>query len=116
MEPASSPSLSVVIPSRDRPEILHRTLRVLLAEKSTDAELPPFEVVVVDDGSTEPLHEGLSAFEELAELDQELDDVAQARLVREARAIVSSPSSVATVSQTPGYTLATIREKPPMSG
>lgn len=41
--------VSVVVPTRDRPELLERLVRSLLAQ-----DHPSFEVIVVDDGSDEP--------------------------------------------------------------
>ena len=52
--------LSVVIPTHNRPEVLLRTLRAL-AEQTLERER--FEVVVVDDGSTEPNRETIRGFE-----------------------------------------------------
>ncbi|MGB3098725.1 MAG: glycosyltransferase, partial [Solirubrobacterales bacterium] len=45
--PATSPSVSVVIPTRDRPEALARCLERLWDE-------PEAELIVVDDGSSAP--------------------------------------------------------------
>ena len=45
----SSPLISVVVPTRNRRESLQRLLRAL----ASDATSPPFEVVAVDDGSTD---------------------------------------------------------------
>ncbi len=42
-------SVSVVVPTRNRAELLARTLRALAGQEGT----PPMEVVVVDDGSTD---------------------------------------------------------------
>ena len=46
---SGSPSVSVVVPTRDRPEDLARCLRALAAQ-----DPPPLEVIVVDDGSRDP--------------------------------------------------------------
>lgn len=45
----SAPQLSVVIPTRDRHRLVERALAALAAQE----DAPPFEVVVVDDGSTD---------------------------------------------------------------
>lgn len=45
----SSPLISVIVPTRSRRESLHRLLRALHDDRSA----PPFEIVVVDDGSTD---------------------------------------------------------------
>jgi glycosyltransferase involved in cell wall biosynthesis len=51
------PELSVVIPTYNRADALARTLSALAADA---AEAPPFEVVVVDDGSTDATAQLLS--------------------------------------------------------
>ena len=48
VQPAA-PSVSVVVPTRDRPADLARCLRALAAQ-----DPPPLEVIVVDDGSQDP--------------------------------------------------------------
>jgi glycosyltransferase involved in cell wall biosynthesis len=45
----TSPLISVVIPTRDRQEPVQRILRAL----ADDVSAPPFEVIVVDDGSAD---------------------------------------------------------------
>lgn len=48
----NAPSFSVVIPTRNRPRLVTRAIRSVLAQTDDD-----FEVVVVDDGSSPPLSE-----------------------------------------------------------
>ena len=52
MSSTSPPRVSVVIPTRDRHDLLDQALRALDGQRTTD-----FEVVVVDDGSTPPVGE-----------------------------------------------------------
>jgi GT2 family glycosyltransferase len=52
MNPSESPAASVVVPTRNRPELLAGTLRSLAAQ---DFPRDRFEVVVVDDGSAPPV-------------------------------------------------------------
>ncbi len=54
---ASSPQISVVIPTRDRASSLQRCLESLLAQSMSD-----FEVIVINDGSTDDTREVLRAF------------------------------------------------------
>lgn len=49
-----APSVSVVIPSKDRPEMVRRAVEAALAQQGLE-----FEVVVVDDGSQPPVSLGL---------------------------------------------------------
>ena len=51
------PTVSVIVPSRDRPESLRRALVTILDQSS-----PPNEVVVADDGSTRPVPSGGPVF------------------------------------------------------
>src|SRR5258708_7863844 len=51
------PKLSVVIPTRDRPERLRECLRTLALQRSAPEQ---FEVLVIDDGSIPPLSESLA--------------------------------------------------------
>lgn len=51
--------LSVIVPTYNRRELL---LRLLLALQQQDLALDEFEVIVVDDGSTDPSWEALQAF------------------------------------------------------
>jgi glycosyltransferase involved in cell wall biosynthesis len=53
-------SLSVIIPTRDRPELLRDTLRTLAQQDAPDGL---FDVVVVDDGSATPLAPVVAEFE-----------------------------------------------------
>jgi O-antigen biosynthesis protein len=49
-EPATpSPAVSVVVPTKDRPELLAAALRGICAQEGVS-----IEVIVVDDGSTDP--------------------------------------------------------------
>ena len=41
---------SVIVPTYNRPGVLEQCLRALLSQ---DAETPPFEVIVVDDATTD---------------------------------------------------------------
>ena len=52
-----SPAVSVIVPSRDRPEWLRGALVTIL-----DQSRPPDEIVVVDDGAREPVPSGGSVF------------------------------------------------------
>jgi O-antigen biosynthesis protein len=49
--PDPAPRVSVIIPTRDRPELLDRVLTGLLQR----TDYPDYEVVLVDNGSTDPL-------------------------------------------------------------
>jgi GT2 family glycosyltransferase len=51
--PASAPPISVVIPTRDRHASLRRTVEALTAQQTAR----PWELIVVDDGSTPPVGE-----------------------------------------------------------
>ncbi|MFH1255838.1 MAG: glycosyltransferase [Candidatus Diapherotrites archaeon] len=77
--PEKAPFFSVVIPSKDRAELLFNCLSSLERQS-----IPPneFEVIVVDDGSRKPLHESLASFSprfSLAFLRQENKGPAAAR-------------------------------------
>ncbi len=50
-------TVSVIIPTRDRPDLLARTLKSVFAQTR-----PPDEIIIVDDASTMPLHNVFSAF------------------------------------------------------
>lgn len=56
--PAAAPKVSIVIPTRDRAQVLGMTLRTLIAE----TRYRNFEIIVVDNGSVEP--ETFALFEE----------------------------------------------------
>ncbi|WP_150118011.1 glycosyltransferase family 2 protein, partial [Meiothermus taiwanensis] len=51
------PTFSVVIPTYNRAQLLARTVRAFLAQDGV-----PFEVIVVDDGSTDATPEVLAGF------------------------------------------------------
>jgi glycosyltransferase involved in cell wall biosynthesis len=55
----TTPMVSVVIPTRDRPELLHRALRSVLAQSLAD-----IEIIVVDDGSKADLRLSRQEFAE----------------------------------------------------
>ena len=55
---SGEPKISVVIPTRNRPKALCRCLEAL-SESTLDAR--SFEVIVVDDGSDQPLTSAISA-------------------------------------------------------
>ena len=46
---SAAPAVSVIVPTRDRPEALRRCLAALAGQRERD-----FEVIVVDDGGVEP--------------------------------------------------------------
>ena len=52
------PAATVVLPTYNRPHLLERSLRALLAQ---DPSTPAFEVVVVDDGSEPETGEAVQA-------------------------------------------------------
>jgi len=58
-EPASTCDISVVIPTRDRPEALHRCLTALAGQTLSRER---FEVIVVNDGGLRPLHSWVRPF------------------------------------------------------
>ena len=53
--PAPSPAVSIIVPTRDRPRWLARTLLSALAQRTVDCE-----IIVVDDGSRTPVAELLA--------------------------------------------------------
>jgi len=57
MNKSPEPSISVIIPVKNRADLLKVTLSNLLAQS-----LPPLEVIVVDDGSTDHIHDVISSF------------------------------------------------------
>ena len=57
---ASSPDFSIVIPTYNRPKLLHRLLSAIL---QLDYRPDLFEVIVVDDGGTKPLDPALKEFQ-----------------------------------------------------
>lgn len=59
-QPAARPSVSVVIPTRDRAKMLRRCVASLLAQNPS----PPFELVLVDNGGTQA--DALRALDEFA--------------------------------------------------
>ncbi|MEY2458766.1 MAG: hypothetical protein QOG30_596 [Acidimicrobiaceae bacterium] len=56
---SDSPLVSVVIPTRDRRELLQRSVESVLAQTVRD-----FECIVVDDGSTDGTHEWLASLDD----------------------------------------------------
>jgi glycosyltransferase involved in cell wall biosynthesis len=58
-EPPSTPSLSVILPTRDRPRFLPRAIRSVLAQR-----FERWQLIVVDDGETDAVQATLGAFED----------------------------------------------------
>jgi GT2 family glycosyltransferase len=54
----SEPAISLIMPSYGRPELPRRLLEGLFRQEGA----PPFEVLIVDDGSPEPVADGLGEF------------------------------------------------------
>lgn len=56
--PTAGPPISVVLPTRDRPALLPRAISSVLAQR-----YPHWELVVVDDGDTDPVETTLAGFD-----------------------------------------------------